>query len=114
LIHLAEDVLLAPGVLLMDHNHEYGNTEQPIHAQGVTDGGTIRIEKNCWLGYACVVFCAKGNLTIGRNSVVGAHSVVTKSVPDYSIVAGNPAKVIKSYDISTKQWIKTAPSEDEE
>ena len=103
---LEEDVLTAPGVLIMDHNHEYNNPDRPIHAQGVTDGGTIRIGKNSWLGYGAVIFCASGNLTIGRNSVVGAHSIVTKSVPAYSVVAGNPARLLKQYDPASSSWVK--------
>ena len=74
----------------MDHNHEFSDVLQPITAQGVTPGGKIRIEKNCWLGYGAVVLCGSGQVTIGRNSVIGANCVVTRSIPPYSIMAGNP------------------------
>jgi lipopolysaccharide O-acetyltransferase len=105
-VEFGSDVLLAPSVLVMDHNHEYSDPTMPIHAQGVTAGGRIMIEKNCWLGYGCVIFCAKGELTLGQNSVVGAHSVVTKSFPPYSIVAGNPANLIKTYDPILRTWVR--------
>ncbi|MGB2637100.1 MAG: acyltransferase [Candidatus Acidiferrum sp.] len=105
-IVLGEDVLFAPAVLIMDHNHEFSDVSQPITVQGVTPGGKIRIEKNCWLGYGAVVLCGSGQVTIGRNSVIGANCVVTRSVPPYSIMAGNPAKLIKMYDPESKKWVK--------
>lgn len=105
-ITLEEYVLFAPSVLVMDHNHEFSDVDRPIHVQGVTDGGEITIERNCWLGYGAVVLCNAGQLTIGRNSVVGANSVVTKSFPPYSVIAGNPARLLKTFDPSTGSWIK--------
>jgi len=113
-IVLEADVLLAPSVLIMDHNHEFSDPALPIHQQGVTAGGTITIERNCWLGYGAVILSSKGNLTIGRNSVVGANAVVTKSVAPFTIVSGNPAIPVRQYDPVSKNWIRINSSRDPE
>ena len=59
--------------------------------------GYITIENDAWLGTGCIIF---PDVRIGKGAVVGAGSVVTKDVPDYTVVAGIPAKPIKKIDIS--------------
>ena len=105
-ILLEADVLLAPSVLIMDHNHNYSDPDVPIRDQGATAGGTITIGRNCWLGYGCAVLCNRGDLVLGRNTIVGANSVVTQSFPPFSVVAGAPAQLIRRFDEKSRQWIK--------
>jgi len=106
-VHLGADVMLGPSVAITDHSHEFSNPELAIHAQGLTVGGTVSIEENCWLGHGAAVICTSGNLSIGRNSVIGANSVVTHSVPPYSVVAGSPAKIVRRFDPDSGKWVKT-------
>jgi acetyltransferase-like isoleucine patch superfamily enzyme len=103
-VELGADVLLGPAVVIADHGHEFSNVNLPIHAQGLTPGGTIHIKENCWLGYGAAIVCTSGELIIGRNSVVGANSVVSRSVPPYSVVAGNPARIVRRFDDKSGKW----------
>jgi acetyltransferase-like isoleucine patch superfamily enzyme len=103
-IHLERDVNIAQQVLIMDHNHAYEDIETPILNQGVTEGGRIRIGRGSWIGHGAAIVCSRGELTIGRNCVVSANSVVTRSIPDYSVVFGMPATIIRQYDPETRAW----------
>jgi abequosyltransferase len=103
---IRENVLFAPGVFVTDHNHQYLDANVPIMTQGVTAGGTVIIEENSWLGYGSMVLAGGGEVVVGRNSVVGAYSVVTKSCPPFSVLVGNPARVVKRFDPGSGMWVK--------
>ena len=104
LIHLERDVLVGQQVLLVDHNHAYEDITLPVVHQGITEGGRIRIGQGSWIGRGAAIICPRGELKIGRNCVVAVNSVVTRSVPDYSLVWGNPATIIRQYDPQTRAW----------
>ena len=87
---VSSDVLLAPRVHVNTTSHVYGDRDVRIKEQGGRENN-IWIEQDCWVGTGAVILAG----TIGRGSVVGANSVVTKDVEPYSVVAGNPAVKIK-------------------
>jgi acetyltransferase-like isoleucine patch superfamily enzyme len=88
----------------MDHNHAYEDVTVSILDQGITEGGTIRIEDDTWIGFGAAIVCSKGELVIGKHSVIGSNCVVTRSIPPYSIVSGNPAKIVKQFDPAKGTW----------
>ena len=104
-VTLADGVLTGPHVFIADHNHEYKNPSIHIYRQGVKANAndSVFIGEGTWLGTNVVVV---GNVHIGKQSVIGANSVVTRDIPDYSVAAGIPAKVIKRYDFEKKEWVR--------
>jgi len=103
-IHLERSVNVAQQVLILDHNHAYEDIVEPILAQGITEGGRIRIGEGSWIGHGAAILCSRGELTIGRHCVIAANSVVMQSIPDYSVAFGAPATVIRQYDAKSKTW----------
>lgn len=91
-ITIGDNCLIGPNCVLRAANHKFENTEIPINKQGHTPGH-ITLEDDVWLGANVVVL---PNVTIGKSSIIGAGSVVTKDIPAFSIATGIPAKVLKS------------------
>jgi len=104
-IHIERDVIMAQSVLITDHGYADG-VGKSSHAQpGVTEGGRIRIGEGSWLGQGAAIVCTGGDLILGRNCVVAAKAVVTRSFPPHSVIFGNPARVIKQFDPAKKAWV---------
>ena len=102
-VKIGEHVLFAGYVHITDHSHGYEDITRPISPQPLISKGPVVIEDDCWLGFSCEIL---SGVHIGKHSIVAARAVVTKDVPPYSIVAGNPARIIKHYNFETQRWEK--------
>ena len=101
-VTIGNDVILAQNIVLSGLNHGYEDIHLPPHKQPVTKK-KITLEDEVWIGANVVVVAG---VTIGKHAIVAAGSVVTKDVPAYSVVAGNPAKIIKQYNVQTGKWVR--------
>jgi acetyltransferase-like isoleucine patch superfamily enzyme len=97
-IHLERDVILGASVLLMDHSHGYEEIGRPIREQLPPPGGRIGIGQGCRIGHGAAIVCTRGELVLGPNCVVLPNSLVTASAPPYSVISGNPARVIEKLE----------------
>lgn len=91
-IVIGDDVWTGHHVYITDQNHGYSDPDRPI-SQQVMPEQAVSIGDGSWLGHGSVVL---PGATIGRHVVIGANSVVTGDIPDYSVAVGVPARVIKT------------------
>ena len=108
-LEMGDYCLTGPGVFVGDADHVFEDIYQPVLQQGATLGRSVVIEENCWLGKNAVV---SGHLTVGRGSVIGANSVVTRDIPPFSVVAGNPGVIVKMYNPVSATWERTVGAGD--
>lgn len=91
-IQVGSCVLIGPNVVLRASDHSHERTDIPIRDQGHT-GGWIHVEEGVWLAANVVV---TRNVRVGAHSIVAAGAVVVEDVPPFSVVAGVPARVLRS------------------
>lgn len=102
-IEIGKNVLFAGYVHITDHSHGYEDINTPVVQQPLISKGGVVIEDQCWLGFGSEIL---SGVHIGKHSIVAARAVVTKDVPAYCIVAGNPARIVKRYNFEINQWEK--------
>lgn len=91
-IILEDDVMLGSGVHIYVGNHRFDDPSRPIIEQGHYPSEPVVLKRGCWIGAKSIIL---PGVTIGENSVIGAGSIVTKSLPDKVLAVGNPARVIR-------------------
>ena len=90
-LKIGNDTIFGPGVSIHTENHNFNEVDKPIRLQGATRKG-VEIGEDCWIGSKSVIL---DGVKIGSHVIVAAGAVVNKDVPDYAIVGGVPAKIIK-------------------
>jgi len=91
-LDIGHQVMMAPGVIILTRNHRFDALDVPMIDQGYEPGEGVVIEDDVWL---CTNVIILPGCRIGKGAIVAAGAVVTKDVPPYAIVGGNPAKFIR-------------------
>lgn len=101
-VEIGSDTCAGHFVYITDQNHGYENVDEPIATQ-LWKNAPVRVGADCWLGHGSVIL---PGTAIGDHVVVAAGSVVTGAVPDFSVVAGAPARVVRRY-FPALGWVPT-------
>jgi len=91
-VTIEDGVLIAERVHISDERHIYADSEAPIINQGTEFIGKVLIKSGSWIGSGAIIL---PGVTIGKNAIIGANSVVNSDIPDYHIAGGIPARIIK-------------------
>lgn len=103
-MRIGKNALIADKVYISDNLHGFEDVNQPIMPQPLKHA-PVTIEDEAWIGENV---CVLPGVTIGKHSVIGSNSVVSRSIPPYSVAVGSPARVIRQYNPDTQQWEKQA------
>ena len=92
-VSIGENVMMAPEVVILTTTHEYKKTNLPMIEQGHQKIKKVIIKNDVWIGQRSLIL---PGVIVEDGTIIGANSVVTKSFPPYSVIAGNPARIIKN------------------
>ena len=89
---IGKDVMMGPECYIYTRNHEFSRIDIPMNQQGFSEEKPVIIGDDVWIGSRVSIM---PGVQIGKGVVIGCGAVVTKSIPDYAVVAGVPARIIK-------------------
>lgn len=99
-LDIRSGTVISGNVIVTNIDHEYTDVTKPVLEQPYLVSKTD-IGENCFIGYGAVI---QAGTILGKHCVVGANSVVRGHFPDYCVLVGSPAKVVKKYNLETKSW----------
>jgi len=102
-VEIGDGCVLSEQVYIADSFHGLDPQDGPIMKRTLGSNGPVKLGRGTFLGLRASVL---SGVTLGEHCIVGAHSVVTKSFPAYTMVAGIPARPIKTYNHERREWIK--------
>jgi acetyltransferase-like isoleucine patch superfamily enzyme len=102
-LRIGRDTTFSANVFMTNIDHKYDEINKHILEQSLVNSKT-QIGENCFIGYGAVI---QAGTILGKQCIVGANSVVRGTFPDYSVIVGTPARVVKRYDEKSKKWKKT-------
>lgn len=91
-VTIGKYVMMGPEVVIYTNGHNFERTDIPMQQQGNTETKPVVIEDDVWIGRRAMIM---PGVHIGKGCVIGAGAVVTKDIPDYSVVGGVPAQILK-------------------
>ena len=89
---IGDDVMMGPECIVYTKNHEFRNTDTTMRGQGTQVEEPVYIGNDVWIGARVIIL---PGVHIGNHSIIGAGAIVTKDVPEWAIVGGNPARIIR-------------------
>lgn len=93
ILTIDDHLMMGEDVMIVGGGHNFDDLDVPMGKQGAKEKTELHIAGDVWIGARAIIL--PGCKRIGHGAIIGAGSVVTKDVPDYAIVGGNPAKVIR-------------------
>lgn len=102
-VTIGKNVTIADNVYIADTTHGYKDISKAVSAQDLEYVGDVEIGDGSWIGRSASIMGCK----IGKGCVIGTGAFVKKDIPDYCVAVGSPARIIKRYNLETKQWEKT-------
>ena len=102
-VTIGKNVMMGPECIIYTKNHEFTRTDIPMCKQGFQEEKPVTIGDDVWIGARVTIL---PGVNIGNGVIIGAGAVVAKDIPDYVVVVGNPAKVIKNRSLESAMIIK--------
>lgn len=91
-LEIGDNVMMGPDVMIFTSNHRMSRIDVPMNQQGDADRKKVTIGNDVWIGARVIIL---PGVIIGDGAVLGAGTVVAKDVPEYAVVVGNPARIVK-------------------